>query len=413
MTADVAIVGAGLAGLAAAIRLCEAGRSVVVFERADGPGGRVRTDVVDGYRLDRGFQILLDAYPEAQQLLRYDVLDLRPFQPGVELRIDGSFHRVGDPFRRPADLVPTVRAPVGSLTDKLRILRYRRRVTRQSLAQLWSAPEQTAQARLEDLGFSSTMIERFFQPLFAGITLDPTLSGSSRVLDFVFRMLAIGDAVVPAGGMGQIGEHLLARLPDDTVHLQTPVAKVDGNGILLAGGERVDAGAVIVATGMTEAAELAGVDDRGWNGVTSCWFSSNQPVPIGSTLVLNSTGSGPVNSVANLAAVSPMYAPTGRQLVVASSVATPARSAPDIADQLRAQLRDWYGPMVEGWDLLRVDRVDRAQPRQPPGQTALGITTAPSGAIVAGDHRHDASINGALRSGAEAAAAAHRLLTGA
>ena len=138
VNADVVIVGAGLAGLAAGIELQRAGRDVIVLEASDGPGGRVRTDVVDGYRLDRGFQILLTAYPEARRLLDFETLDLRHLRPGAMVRIDDGFARIGDPLRRPADLVATLAAPVGSIVDKLKVLQFRRSVSRGSLDDLWS-----------------------------------------------------------------------------------------------------------------------------------------------------------------------------------------------------------------------------------------------------------------------------------
>ncbi|MGI9609841.1 MAG: FAD-dependent oxidoreductase, partial [Acidimicrobiia bacterium] len=198
---DIVVVGAGLAGLTAANELRTNGHEVVVFEASDGPGGRVRTDIVDDHLCDRGFQILLTAYPAAQELLDFDALDLQRFDPGAKILLDaGQTAVVSDPFRKPDQLVPTVRAGVGSLLDKARILRYRQLVTRGTLDELWENEDVTVRTRFAELGFSSTMIERFLQPLFAGITLDADLGGSSRVVDFVFRMLSEGDAAVPLRG---------------------------------------------------------------------------------------------------------------------------------------------------------------------------------------------------------------------
>jgi len=143
----VGIVGAGLAGLAAAKEVIAAGHEAIVYEASDGPGGRVRTDVVDGYRLDRGFQIMLTAYPECQELLDYDRLDLRPFLPGASVRIDDAFHRIGDPLREPKQLGATLTAPIGSPIDKLRILSYRLKVNKGSVESLWEGVGTTAAYR--------------------------------------------------------------------------------------------------------------------------------------------------------------------------------------------------------------------------------------------------------------------------
>lgn len=117
----VVVVGAGLAGLAAARTLARADVPVVLLEASDGVGGRVRTDVVRGFRLDRGFQLLLSGYPETRAVLDYEALELRPFYAGALVRADGGFHRVADPVKHPADGLASLFNPVGSPLDKLRV----------------------------------------------------------------------------------------------------------------------------------------------------------------------------------------------------------------------------------------------------------------------------------------------------
>lgn len=397
----IAIVGAGLAGLAAANEIVRSGHEVVVLEADDGPGGRVRTDEVDGFRLDRGFQILLSAYPEARAVLDYDELDLRPFSPGAMVRIDDRFHLVADPFRAPARLLDTARAPVGSPLDKARILAFRRAVGRGDLSELWARPETTARERLEAAGFGTAMIDRFLGPLFAGITLDPDLGGSSRVLEFVFRMLASGDAAVPARGMGRLGAQLAAKLPDGSVRLSTRVDAIEARAVTTAGGERIEADAVIVATDADEAARLAGLEPRQWRSVTSVWLGADEPPLAEPVLMLNGTGQGAINSAAVMSEVSSDYAPPGRSLVVASCPAV----GNGTVEGIRSQLGSWFGSAADVWEVLRVDEITRAQPAHPPGHERTGAVATGNGIVVCGDHVRDPSINGAIGSGRAAARA--------
>ncbi|MFQ5558156.1 MAG: NAD(P)/FAD-dependent oxidoreductase [Acidimicrobiales bacterium] len=393
---DVVIVGAGMAGLAAARRLREKGHEPLVLEADDGPGGRVRTDVVDGFQLDRGFQVLLTAYPEARRVLDMAALDLHEFEPGALVRVGNRFHRVSDPVRSPGDVFSTLRSPVGSLTDKLTVLRYRRRLLRTDVGDLFTRSEVTARQRLEDIGFSERMIERLLGPLFTGAALDPTLSFSSRYLEFMFRMLCEGVAAVPALGMGAIATQLAADLPGDTIRYDQRVETTEADHVMV-DGEKIRANAVVVATGLSDAAELTdGIDDRGWLGATTWWFAADE-APIHRPVLALGGSAGPLNSVAVLSQVCSSYAPGGRALIAASCASVELDES-----RARRQLTEWFGPVVDSWQTLRTDRVERARPRQPVGLDPDQRVRLSNGLFVAGDHRQNSSINGALVSGRRA-----------
>lgn len=396
---DVVVVGAGLAGLSAAIRLREKGHEPLILERSDGPGGRVRTDLVDGFRLDRGFQILLTAYPQAQQMLDYDALDLRAFDPGALVRVGDTFHRVADPFRSPGDAFGTLRAPVGSMRDKVAILKFRKRVRKLEIEDLFTQKETTALARLEEMGFSSKMIDTFMRPLFTGIALDHDLQFSSRSLEFLFRMLSEGDAAVPALGMGEISAQLAARLPDGTVCYGTEVTEVADHHVVV-DGSRVEAKAVVVATDAADAHRLTDgeVRDPGAHALTTWWFVAPEPPVHRPVIVLDGNGDSAVNNLAVLSQASPAYSSDERSLV---AVSTPTVGIAESA--VRATLTEWYGGVVGDWETLRVDEIMRAQPVQSVGDDPDQSVRLASGRFVAGDHRQHASINGALTSGCRAA----------
>ena len=410
---DVVVVGAGLAGLTCAGDLARAGISCQVVEASDGIGGRVRTDTVDGYRLDRGFQILLDAYPEVQHRLDLDDLAIGRFEPGAVVRIGGAFHRVGDPLRQPRDLLGTLTAPIGTLTDKMLVARLVLDVRTHPVGQLLRRPDGTTAQRLAAAGFSDRIIKSFWRPLFAGIQLDPTLEVSSRRFDVILRMLAVGGTGVPAEGMGAIPAQLAARLPRGTVRLEAGVATVDPGGVVLVDGERFAARAVVVATDGPTAHRLLGgrVPDPGSRAAACCWFSAPSTPVTGARLLLDGEGTGPARNVAVMSEVAPTYAPPGRSLLVAA-VPGPDALDPNVTERVRHQLAQWFDSSLGDWEHLRTDVIPHGQPAQAPPFHPKRSVDLGEGVFVCGDHRDTASIQGAMFSGGRTARAVVEFLAG-
>ena len=417
MSPDVAIVGAGLAGLACARQLAQSGVSCTVFEASDGVGGRVRTDVVDGFRIDRGFQVFLTAYPEARAVLDYDALDLRAFAPGARVRLNGRWERVGDPFRDVSALLPTLLARVGTLGDKVRVLGLRESVRRGTPESLWARPETTTLTALrERYGFSARMTDRFFRPFLGGVLLDRDLGASSRAFEFYFRMFGEGDAAVPARGIGAIPEQLARRLPAGTVRLNAPVAAVapDGSGLRLASGEAVACRAVVVATDAAAVPGLVpGTAVPAWKGTVQIAWAAPTPPPGGAVLMLDGDGRGPVNNVQVMSNIAPEQAPAGQALVTASVLGAPTDDDATLDATARVQMRAWFGPEVGAWRTLAVHRVPHALPDLPsldPPERPLHVR---DGLFLTGDWLRNGSIDGALVAGRHAAeAVAERLRAG-
>ena len=415
-TTDAILIGGGLAGLACAVALHDAGRTVTILEASDGVGGRVRTDVTpDGFRLDRGFQVYLTAYPEGRRLLDHDALDLKPFTPGALVRHGGKFHRLSDPLRRPQHLLQTALNPLVAWGDVYRVLRLRASVGRGEPEDLYDRPQTTTDAELKSRGFSADLIESFFRPFLAGVFLERELTTSSRFFEFTFRMFAGGETAVPAMGIGAIPQQLAARLPAGSIRLNASVASVDPGRVTLATGETLTATDVVVATDGPTASQLLG--DRLTHprpgppvGCTTLYYAAEKS-PVGEpTLVLNGDGptAGPVNNLVVMSDAAPAYAPPGAALVSASVVGVPTADDPTLDAQVRDHLADWYGrKTVDAWRLLRIDRIPYSLP--PDGVEALATPRRPTkladGLHACGDHRAVGSQNGAMLSGRLAAEA--------
>jgi phytoene dehydrogenase-like protein len=408
-SADVVVVGAGLAGLSAARRLAAAGVDVLVVEAADAVGGRVATDAVDGFLLDRGFQVYNTAYPEAAAVLDHRALDLRPFTPGALVRIGDRLHRLTDPRRRPLTVGATLLAPIGSPADKARIGLVSVRDALLPAERLIAEPETTTYEALRRRGLSDSMIDRFLRPFLAGVFLEWELTTSNRFFDLVWRTFALGTVCVPAGGMGQIPAQLAAGLPDGSVHCGVRVEAVR-TGAVVTGARTVRARAVVVATDPRAAAGLLpGLPVPVMRAVTTFYHVAPAPPVAEPTLVLDGERRGPVVNSVVLTNAAPTYSPDGRALVSTSVLGV---DPPDDAT-LRRELERLYGASTSDWALLATVRVPAALPAAPP---PLGNLRRPvalgDGLFVAGDSRDTPSIQGAMVSGRRAATAVLRELSG-
>lgn len=405
----VVVVGAGLAGLCCARELARQDLPVLLLEASSRVGGRVRTEVVDGYRLDRGFQVLQTAYPEAQRVLDYRALRLKAFEPGALIRAQGRWIRMSDPWRRPRRAWETLTNGLGTWSDRWKLALLRRRVTRGSCESLFAEPDSTTADFLQrDMGFSPTLVEQFFRPWFSGVFFEDQLATSSRFFKFIFRMFALGDASLPEQGMEEIPRQLASDIPASAIRCSTKVERIEGRTLQLDSGETLEAAAIVLAVEGPEAARLSGgrVPSPASCATTCLHFAADRaPLPEALLVLNGEPQSGPINNLCVPSNVSGAYAPARKALVSVSVVGAALRDTVDLESAVRRQLEDWFGREVAQWQLLRMDVIHHGLPAQPVGfmNHHRASPRLAEGLYCAGDHTETASIHGAMVSGRRAA----------
>lgn len=391
--ADAIIIGAGLAGLRAALELSRAGMSVLVFEREERVGGRVRSTNVAGYTLDHGFQVILSAYPELKTIPEFKRLPCRGFASGARIRVDGRFRDFYDPKRHPEKSLQTLASPICSIVDLVRLFAL---VGIGRQAKVNATGRSTAEMLIHK-GFSKRFRESFLSPFLKGVLLDPALGLDFGVAAFYLQMFSRGDALLPAGGVQALPELLADLIGRSHIRLGTSVDSLSKNEVVLESGETFVADHVVCATDPLCAAELGSPHQTlPMVGSTTVYFSSTEPPFTEALIVLNAEG-GPITTLAVPTNVQPSYAPAGRSLIAATAIGEYAvKDEATLVTEMREQLALWYGERTKSWQYLRLFR------------TPLALTSRPrlgsgwvekDGITFIGDYLTYSSQNGALLSG--------------
>jgi phytoene dehydrogenase-like protein len=392
MAKRVVVVGAGLSGLVSARTLLRKGVDTVVYEASDGPGGRIRTDLFEGFRIDRGFQVFFEAYLHARIEFDLRALAMKPYRRGALIQTELGFKKLD--AQNP---LMTVLNPAFGLSDTARL----GLLAANTLAGRVRNSEQSTEQLLQRAGFSDTVLQRFFRPFLGGIFLDPTLNTSSAQFSFIFQMLILGKVSTPALGMGMLTQQVADSLPRDSVFYNSPVKSVSSEGITLSNGETVECDEVILACDPPTTASLLGesYDDGSLSSSTIYFESTYSPVdePF---IVLNGTGQGMVNLVSPLSVVSPQLAPPGKHLIAVTTFSQVSNEA--VVEDIKAECDQWFpSRQVSDWRHLKTVHVPFAQYRQTRGfqQNRPKIETRIPNVYRGGEILTNSSIDGACQAG--------------
>jgi len=272
------IIGAGLSGLVAAKLLEEYGFNPVIWEASDRVGGRMKTDLVNGYQLDRGFQVLLDQYPALKKYLDYDSLDLQKLLPGAEILMNGKQFAFGDPVRSFSNFWASAFSPVASLGDLFKLYQLRNSLSDAKLSDHFSEEGENSLAYLRRLGFSEKVIQHFFKPFFSGIFLENELATSASMMRFVYALFSKGNAVIPKAGIEAAPKQIAAQLKRTTIHFNTKIDQLQGKTMQIRGVDEITSDFFIVACDPSQLLSQLPDDSVLWNSLDTFYYEVDRNV---------------------------------------------------------------------------------------------------------------------------------------
>ena len=392
------IIGAGVSGLIAAYELEQEGYHPVIIEQTDEVGGRVKTIHEKGYALDLGFQVLLSAYPLAKKYLDLDALELHKLESGALIYVNDKTYRIGDPMRNWKMLFPTIFSDIGSISDKLKVLKLNNRLKHKSIDEIFESHETTTLQYLIEFGFSPKIIERFFKPFFAGIFLESSIQTSSRMFEFVYKMFGEGYATIPKLGIGEISNQLKNKLHHTEFIFNCEVKDITNDKILMVSGENLPHNGVIIATNSTSMIRSHKGSDMKWKCCMCLYFEVDQTNIPANTIALIADGGNYAN---NLYAYTDVK--TGKTILSVTTLEHMNKTDAEIIENIIAEVKKYTGALKV--DFIHHYRINQALP----DIQNLKMTVQPTenkvmdNIFIAGDALMNGSLNAAMESGRIAA----------
>ena len=401
----VHIIGSGISGLRCAEILLESGLDVKIYEKSERIGGRMKTDIVDGFLLDRGFHVMQTGYPHSISKIDFEALEAKAFNPGTRIikTVSGKpkITTYSDPFRRPLSSLRLLGAERWS--DLIGMAKLRLSLSRRDIKKTFSGGDASTYEYLRQSGLSDSFIDRLLRPLFAGIFLESKLDTNERLFRFIFSSMSRGDMVLPSKGVGAYPNHLAKKIGLERIYLSTSAFAVDSTTIIIDGQRRTVDQVVVAHPSPSE--------EKTMKAVWTVYFDSPKSPAPGKFLLLNGDyelGKTAIAHVAVPSDVQPSYAPEGRSLVVATIVGDAADSlnlnnAEAVESRAREEIRQWF-PDCENWRTLDVQHINAALPSHGAGTDLLfSRPINEDGIIACGDHMAHASMQGAINSAEKAA----------
>lgn len=391
----IVIIGAGIAGLTCAKYLKDKGIEALILESSDAVGGRVRTDIVDGFSLDRGFQVLLTSYPEAAKLLNYNDLQFKSLPSGARIRNGNDFFVMPNPLKNVWTAPQALSSPVGSLFDKMKILQLNSDT--RNASEPTSKSNETTIDFLKTYGYSDAMLNNFFKPFMGGVFLEEDLQTDSSFFKFLYGLFAKGEVAVPKNGMQAIPEQIASHLSPNQIRLNSAVEKIDGNTIYLENSKTIEAEKIVIATDGNSSAKLLGNGvNIEFNGTVCLYFTSDKPIQMSGEpyLIINANSDELIDHILVNSEVAKSYAPSGETLISVNLIGNKEFTE----TKIQAELTKWFGNGYD-WQHLKTYKIPEALPQFFTDSTTESNLKIGENLYRCGDYTAYPSLNAAMKSG--------------
>ena len=396
------IIGAGISGLIAAQVLENYGYKPTIIEGSNSVGGRVKSDLVEGYLLDRGFQVLLTSYPAAKKYIDFDALEIQKLLPGATIFKNGKSQTIGDPLRSFSLLFPTLFSSIGTFSDKLKILKLNVLLKKKEIDTIFKEDEKTTLQYLIDVGFSEEMIQTFFKPFFSGIFLEPNLETSSRMFEFVYKMFGEGLAVVPKAGIQAISNQLKDNLKNTKILLNSEVESVKNKGIILKDGSEIESDFTIIATEASQLVANLNNQETHWKTCDTLYFETSERIISRPLIGLISEENSLINNLFYHTSIQTTTKGKGELLSV-TIVKNHSLSEKQLIEKITEELEDFCG--ITNATFIKRYQIEKALPKLDNLQYEISSTETKltSSIFLAGDQLLNGSLNAAMIAGERAA----------
>lgn len=398
----VHIIGGGISGLVAAQVLENHGLSPVIIDANDRVGGRLKTDVVKGFQLDRGFQVLLSSYSAAKKYLDYESLNLQKLKAGSCVFVGGKQWFFGDPLRDMSLFMPTLFSPLGTFSDKLKIAKLNFHLQGKTIDKIFEDREITTKEYLTAKGFSKNIIKSFFTPFFSGIFLESELNTSSRMFEFIFKMFGEGLALLPKGGIEDISIHLKNKLQKTEIHNNTLASNVKDKEITMSDGKKIKTNYTIIATEPTNLVEGLKGQKVSWKSCQNLYFTCSKRVYEKAFIGLVSNQECLINNIFYPTSI-PASKKGKDELISVTVVKDHGLPEEELIERIQNELKEEC--KIEDVTFLKLYNIPQALPKLnnlkydiSPTETKLK-----DGVFLAGDVLLNGSLNAAILAGEKAA----------